>query len=742
MANLVDEAAPQLKLPDHEKNHFEIDEAEAEEVNDNPIEQVRLTVPITDDPTQAVLTIRTWVLGLAACILLSFVNQFFQYRSNQLSIGSVTIQILVLPIGKYMAAKFPEKTISVPFTKWSFSLNPGPFNMKEHVLITIFANCGAGGVYAVYIVTIIKAFYHRGLHPVAAMLLAQTTQLLGYGWAGTFRKILVDSPYMWWPSTLIQVSLFRALHEKEKRKKGERTRLQFFAMVFVASFAYYIVPGHFFPSLSALSFVCWIWKRSITAQQIGSGLNGLGIGSFGLDWATVASFLGTPLAYPFFAIVNTMVGFILVMYVLVPIAYWSNFREAKRFPIFSSHTFDHDGQRFNITRVLNDKTFDLNLSEYENYSKLYLSIFFAFIYGLSFASLTATLTHVALFDGKNILKMWKKTTTAVKDEFSDVHTRIMKKNYAVVPQWWFTAILVISVALSLVALEGFDHQLQLPWWGLLLACFIALIFTLPVGVVQATTNMQIGLNVITELVIGYMYPGKPVANVAFKTYGYISMTQALSFLGDFKIGHYMKIPPKSMFIVQHGGSSHLLKTSAIQTCFLMGVHGLVLEAMSSTMLQSSGEWWGPLRMFTDKGVYPEQNWWFLIGFLAPIPVWFLQRKFPEKKWIKLTHVPLILSATSAMPSAKTVHYWSWAFVGFVFNFIIYRRYKGWWAKHTYILSAALDAGVAFLGVILYFALQSRDIYGPSWWGADISDHCPLAKCPTAPGITVKGCPVF
>jgi hypothetical protein len=47
-----------------------------------------------------------------------------------------------------------------------------------------------------------------------------------------------------------------ALHEKEKRKKGERTRLQFFAIVFVASFAYYIVPGHFFPSLSALSLIC------------------------------------------------------------------------------------------------------------------------------------------------------------------------------------------------------------------------------------------------------------------------------------------------------------------------------------------------------------------------------------------------------------------------------------------------------------------------------------------------------
>ncbi|KAH8518927.1 hypothetical protein H0E87_000687 [Populus deltoides] len=696
-------------LPDdHEKHHFEIDKAEDEEGNDNPIEEVRLTVPITDDPTQAVLTVRAWVLGLAACILLSFVNQFFQYRSNQLSIGSVTIQILVLPIGKFMAAKLPKKQVSIPFTKWSFSLNPGPFSMKEHVLITIFANCGAGGVYAVYIITITKAFYHKGLHPVAAMLLAQTTQLLGYGWAGMFRKILVDSPYM-------------ALHEKERRKKGERTRLQFFAIVFVASFAYYIVPGHFFPSISALSFVCWIWKRSITAQQIGAGLNGLGIGSFGLDWATVASFLGTPLAYPFFAIANTMVGFILVMYVLVPIAYWSNFREAKRFPIFTSHTFDEDGQIFNITRVLNEKTFDLNLTEYEKYSKLYLSIFFAFLYGLSFASLTATLTHVALFDGKNIIKMWKKTTTAVKDEFSDVHTRIMKKNYAVVPQWWFTVILVISLALSLLAVEGFDRQLQLPWWGLLLACFIALIFTLPVGVVQATTNMQIGLNVITELVIGYMYPGKPLANVAFKTYGYISMTQALSFLGDFKIGHYMKIPPKSMFIVQLVGT---VVSSTVYFATAWWLLSSVENICNPDLLPDGSPWtcpgsdvfynasiiWGvvgPLRMFTDKGVYPEQN-----------------------------------CATASMPTAKTVHYWSWASVGFIFNYIIYRRYKGWWAKHTYILSAALDAGVAFLGVILYFSLQSKDIYGPAWWGADNSDHCPLAKCPTAPGIKVKGCPVL
>ncbi|KAK2640099.1 hypothetical protein Ddye_027894 [Dipteronia dyeriana] len=62
-----------------------------------------------------------------------------------------------------------------------------------------------------------------------------------------------------------------------------------------------------------------------------------------------------------------------------------------------------------------------------------------------------------------------------------------------------------------------------------------------------------GLNVISELIIGYLYPGKPLANVTFKIYSTISMGQALDFLSDFKLGHYMKIPPKSMFIAQIPG---------------------------------------------------------------------------------------------------------------------------------------------------------------------------------------------
>lgn len=58
------------------------------------------------------------------------------------------------------------------------------------------------------------------------------------------------------------------------------------------------------------------------------------------------------------------------------------------------------------------------------------------------------------------------------------------------------------------------------------------------------------LNIITEYIIGYLYPGRPVANILFKVYGFISMKQAITFLQDFKLGHYMKIPPRSMFLAQ------------------------------------------------------------------------------------------------------------------------------------------------------------------------------------------------
>ncbi|OMO50827.1 Oligopeptide transporter OPT superfamily [Corchorus capsularis] len=170
------EAAPKV---DDGKLKQELEDNESEL---SPIEEVRLTVPNTDDPSLPVWTFRMWFLGLFSCVLLSFINTFFSYRSQQLIVTQITVQVTTLPIGRFMASTLPTTKFRIPgFGSRLFSLNQGPFNMKEHVLITIFANAGAafgnGTAYAVGIVTIIKAFYGRNISFVSGWLLILTTQI-------------------------------------------------------------------------------------------------------------------------------------------------------------------------------------------------------------------------------------------------------------------------------------------------------------------------------------------------------------------------------------------------------------------------------------------------------------------------------------------------------------------------------------------------------------------------------------
>ncbi|KAG7019371.1 Oligopeptide transporter 3, partial [Cucurbita argyrosperma subsp. argyrosperma] len=145
------------------------------------VEEVALVVPETDDPTLPVMTFRSWVLGLVSCCLLIFLNTFFTYRSQPLAISAILMQIAVLPIGRFMASTLPNRDFH--FFRWKFSLNPGPFNMKEHVIITIFANCGisygGGDAYSIGAITVMKAYYKQSLNFFLALLIVLTTQVLG-----------------------------------------------------------------------------------------------------------------------------------------------------------------------------------------------------------------------------------------------------------------------------------------------------------------------------------------------------------------------------------------------------------------------------------------------------------------------------------------------------------------------------------------------------------------------------------
>ena len=75
-------------------------------------------------------------------------------------------------------------------------------------------------------------------------------------------------------------------------------------------------------------------------------------------------------------------------------------------------------------------------------------------------------------------------------------------------------------------------------------------YTVPSSVVAATTGQFLGLNIIAELIVGYALPGRPIAMLLFKTWGYVTMIQAITFMNDLKLAHYMKIAHRPMFFCQ------------------------------------------------------------------------------------------------------------------------------------------------------------------------------------------------
>ena len=64
-------------------------------------------------------------------------------------------QLLSFPIGTFWASCTPN--ISV----FGIQLNPGPFSVKEHVLITIMGSVGAVSAYGTDIIAVQRVFYGK-----------------------------------------------------------------------------------------------------------------------------------------------------------------------------------------------------------------------------------------------------------------------------------------------------------------------------------------------------------------------------------------------------------------------------------------------------------------------------------------------------------------------------------------------------------------------------------------------------
>ncbi|KAM3586446.1 hypothetical protein VKS41_002962 [Umbelopsis sp. WA50703] len=593
-------------------------------------------------------------------------------------------------------------------------------------------------------------YYNQDLGPVGSILLLISTQCLGYGMAGFYRRVLVNPAAMLWPSTLPSVSLFNTFHEKNPYHLDDRvtekdpedvkgpSRMRFFLIAFVCVFIYELFPTFIMPVLSSVAILCYIGgANNFYTSPLGSGFSGTGLLNFGLDW-NAAGATG-PLYTPWWAQVNWYIGAIIMVWIICPAIYFSNSWNALNYPILTTKLFDKDGNVYNHTRVISDGFF--NETAYDQYSPVFMTPYNAMMFALSFVALTASVTHVALYYGASLKKefwVWGKNKEQKRydrEMDKDIHVKMMQA-YKEVPMWWYLVVFVGTIIISIVVCEV--YPIHLPWWGFLVAIGLALFLTMPIGIIQAISGSQPGLNVITEMVCGYMLPGRPIANVTFKCYGYMAMSQCLNLVSDLKLGLYMKIPPRAMFIAQFygtilGGIINYVVLQIILNAKRPVLQGLVPDSTGqwtgrgSSIFYASSIIWGavgPARLFGSDSQYPGMNWAFVIGLVLPVPFWLLHKRFPNSRipW-HLVNVPVMLGGAGFAPQTPSNVLITSIICGFVFQFYVYRRHHNWWAKYNYVLSAALDSGTFICSLFVFICINGINtaVKFPTWVGNPSGD---------------------
>ncbi|KAG6336208.1 hypothetical protein ID866_2885 [Astraeus odoratus] len=768
--------------------------------DDSPYPEVRSAVANTDDPSIPVSTLRVYVMGVVWAVLIAGLNQFFFFRYPSVTISSFVAQLLAFPLGRAWAKMLPNWRI------FGMQLNPGPFSIKEHVLVTIMASVGASCTCSkqLHLGRTVDLWYlqlpmpsvisskisrlgllsflsenrrtslpsrgfttvrcitsavssRRRIRPVCSpmswmafyqWMLVMSTQLIGFSIGGILRRFLVNPPSMIWPANLVTCALFNTLHAQTYAGMGNHggiSRERFFFYAWSAAVIWYFFPGYIFTALSYFSWVCWVAPNNVVVNQMFGYISGLGMSLITFDWSQIA-YIGSPLATPWWAEANVAIGFVFFFWLVVPCIYYTNTWYSKYLPMSTRTSYDNTGASYNISRIINaDASF--NITAYEGYSPLFLSTTFALSYGLSFASITSTLMHAFLFFRKQI---WVQSRRSMHEQ-ADIHARLMSK-YKQVPEWWYMIIFVSMFIIGVVSIELWHTEF--PVWAFVLSLLIAFFYVIPIGMIQAITNQQVGLNVITELIVGYALPGRPIAMMMFKTWGYITMAQALTFASDFKLGHYMKIPPRTMFWAQVAatviagtvqlGVQAWMFTNIPDMCSPEQKNGFICP--STEVFGTASFIWGvigPQRMFSKGQVYYGKSTFFFrwspgvlthpglsqrsrtssssVHFVPSLHGSYLSSGLTAG-FAMSSNFPVVFNGTGLIPPASAVNYVPWTIVGFIFNYVIRRRHFSWWTKYNYVLSAAMDSGVAVSIILIFFILQypADGTIGlntiQKWWG--------------------------
>ncbi|TIA74608.1 hypothetical protein E3P91_00846 [Wallemia ichthyophaga] len=672
------------------------------------IDAVTAIVPESDDPSLPTLTIRVIVIGSVFVSL---------GQDNAPQWNPFIVLLSSYPVGKLMEKSMPHRRFL------GINLNPGTFNIKEHCLISILATSGGTAAYASDVLAICTLYFKVDFPTWVAVALILTSQFIGYSFAGLGYNILVKPLNMVYPANLPTISVLTTLHETNQLKRSKvDKKLKFFIVSFVAVILYQLLPSLFAPTLTSIAFLCY-FSNNWVMRALGSGYQGFGMLDFSLDWSALSS-LG-PLYTPPDALFNMCAGLVGMVWIVGPLIYFTDFWNALSFDLpMSTGLFTKNHQAFDVQGVLTPDL-KLDLNSWDQQKPLLLTPYFSVFYLCSFATFTATIVHVILWysgDIKASLLSARKEKTSQEEVAQSV------------PKSYYISTFVITFVVAAIACA--QPIIQLPFWALSLSVLMAAVCLIPLGIIRAVSGQSIGLNVLSELVIGYIMPGKPVANAVFKTFAYNSLSQSLDLIEDSKLGMMIHCPQKDVFICQYIGTAI---GAIVNFVVLQNVIDTKRPYLDGTLVDPTGQYtgrsprimfsasviWGlvgPARFFVGKYKVLLISG-FILGLILPILTWAVHKRYPRLGF-KHISFPLILFGANLVPQMPANVIVSLLIVGYISQYVVRRKYPTWYANN-FILSAALDAGTSISAFFAYLALPWILVIVPIWFlnPSGDAEHC-------------------
>ncbi|EKG15979.1 Oligopeptide transporter OPT superfamily [Macrophomina phaseolina MS6] len=537
--------------------------AEGLKVQDNQ-DVVTEVLHAEDDPSLNALTFRVWFIGIGLGIFGAIVDTMYFFRPLSLDVPTIFFALAAYVIGNFMDKAIPRYGF---IARW---LNPHPFNAKEHVAITILASSSAQVAFAVKVIAAQRLYYSNAPSPALSILVVISSQCIGYGFAGLFRRALVYPVKMFWPVLLPITSLLEMLH---RGRNGTTIQRRVFYWVFTTIFVWQLFPEYIMPMMTGLSVFCLANQNSQIFTTIFGGSNpneGLGFLSLGLNWRFITS---QPLWYPLQTLVNGFVGYLICIILFAGI-YYGNVWDARNFPFSSQLLYSEASTESNYVlynqRLLLDQNNKLDGDVIDNRGLPYFAATYATSLLTNNLYITCTIIHLCLWNFGDLKKAWsflhpanlKRLITPSfwtsnpevvdHDEVeNNPHYQFMRA-YKECPNWWYAAIFLVSLIGGLVCV--YVAETTLSWYGYFIGIFLAGILTFFFGAQAAITGYQGNLQPLMQLLGGRIHPGKPIATLYFTLFSHGSITQAISLTQHLKLGQYAKVPPRITFTVQIAGT--------------------------------------------------------------------------------------------------------------------------------------------------------------------------------------------